>query len=420
MNSRTASAPWARRAAIAGCAALALAATSLGLATGATAAPAKGFIASPNGMVGLSQTVLINAPGAKGQVVTIGLQNAQGALTLQTSIGSNGYGSVNWTPNLGGAWTINGLGNIISSGSTTINVAAMPTNTTILAANNMQQDVENNVVAVVTAPLGTLAPTGTVSLATSYGGQIGSQSVSSVLGTTAATATIPWVPTSGGLIPISATFAPNNTANGASTSPLSTPSVTTALSTVALAMPTTMYQGSQTVIQAVLGNKIPAGTVAFLMDGKGISGSIPTVNGVATLQFTPPAGGIHYFSAMYSSYATIPAQAYSGTANQSIFINNAKASDNIIVDPPGQPAWSIAAPITMTAGSTVNLAGAATSGSTVVFSEQGPCYINGATLYAPSVGSCQITAQSAGSATLTPTTEQYTVTVTAAPKKKRS
>jgi hypothetical protein len=83
-------------------------------------------------MVSLSQTVLINAPAAKGQVVTIGLQNASTAQTLQTTIGSNGYGYLSWTPTFDGSWTINGLGNIIRSGSTTINVAAMPTYTVLL------------------------------------------------------------------------------------------------------------------------------------------------------------------------------------------------------------------------------------------------------------------------------------------------
>jgi hypothetical protein len=73
----------------------------------------------------------------------------------------------------------------------------------------------------------------------------------------------------------------------------------------------------------------------------------------------------------------------------------------------------------MKAGSNITLAGTAVSGSPVVFSEQGPCYINGSVLYAPSAGSCQITAVSAGNAALNPTTESYTVTVTAPPKKKR-
>jgi hypothetical protein len=155
------------------------------------------------------------------------------------------------------------------------------------------------------------------------------------------------------------------------------------------------------------------------MDGKGISGSIPTVNGVASLQWTPPAGGVHNISVAFTANQPIPGLGTSGSSTQSVNIQPAKASDNITVDPIGQPVWSIAAPIVMKAGSNITLAGTAVSGSPVVFSEQGPCYINGSVLYAPSAGSCQITAVSAGNATLNPTTESYTVTVTAPPKKKR-
>ena len=65
MNSRTASTPWARRAAVASCAALALGVTSLGLAQVASAAPAQGFIASPNGMVGLQQLIAVGPMAGK-------------------------------------------------------------------------------------------------------------------------------------------------------------------------------------------------------------------------------------------------------------------------------------------------------------------------------------------------------------------
>jgi hypothetical protein len=419
MNSRTATRTWARRTAIAGCAALALGATSLGLATGASAAPAKGFIASPNGMVGLAQTVLISAPAAKGQVVTIGLQNASTAQTLQTTIGSNGYGSVTWTPTFGGSWTINGLGNIISSGSTTINVAAMPTYTVLLAQNNVQNGVNNNLTAAVVAPIGSLAPTGSVYLATTFGNGITTQPLTGLYGGTTATTTLPWTPNGNGPFPIQATYTPGTSANSGSVSPVSQPNIAATDTTVSLRWPATLYVNQPTVLQAVLGQNIPQGSVAFYMDGKGISGSIPTVNGVATLQWTPPAGGVHNISVAFTANQPIPGSGYSGSSTQSVNIQPAKAQDNITVDPIGQPAWSIAAPIVMKAGSNITLAGTAVSGSPIVFAEQGPCYINGAVLYAPSAGSCQISVQSAGNATLTPTTENYTVTVTAPPKKKR-
>ena len=55
----------------------------------------------------------------------------------------------------------------------------------------------------------------------------------------------------------------------------------------------------------------------------------------------------------------------------------------------------------------------------MIFSEQGPCVISGATLTALSAGQCQVTAVSPGTAQLKPGSETYTITVTKAPKKKR-
>jgi len=419
MNSRTATRTWARRSAVAGCAALALGATSLGLATGALAATSKGFIAAPNGMVGLQESILINAPGAKGQVVTIGLQNASTAQTLQTTIGSNGYGAVNWTPTFGGSWTINGLGNIISSGSTTINVAAMPTYTVLLAQNNVQNGVNNNLSAAVIAPIGTLAPTGTVYLATTSGNGITTQPLTGLYGGTTATTTLPWTPNGNGGYPIQATYTPGTSANSGSMSPVSQPNITATDTVIALRWPATLYVNQATVLQAVLGQNIPQGSVAFYMDGNGISGSIATVNGIASLQWTPPTSGVHNISVAFTANTQIPGSGYNGSSTQSVNIQSARAQDNITVDPPTQPVWSIAAPIVMKAGSNLTLAGTAVSGSPIVFSEQGPCYINGTVLYAPSAGTCQISVQSAGNATLTPTIENYTVTVTAPPKKKK-
>ena len=57
--------------------------------------------------------------------------------------------------------------------------------------------------------------------------------------------------------------------------------------------------------------------------------------------------------------------------------------------------------------------------STVVLSESGPCVINGSTFTALSAGQCTVTATSPGSATVTPDTNNYTVTVTAPPKKSK-
>ncbi len=161
--------------------------------------------------------------------------------------------------------------------------------------------------------------------------------------------------------------------------------------------------------------------MAFLMDGIGISGSMPTVNGVASFQWAPPSAGIHTISVQYSGGQPVPGgiRMINTSSSQVVNVQPARPVDNITVDPPGQPVWSIAQPILMTAGSSVTLAGASQSGTQVLFSEQGPCVIAGAVLTALSAGQCQVTAVSPGSATLTPGSETYTITVTKPPKKKK-
>jgi hypothetical protein len=197
--------------------------------------------------------------------------------------------------------------------------------------------------------------------------------------------------------------------------------ISAGVTTLAVRWPVNLYVGTPTVLQAVLGAGIPDGSVSFYLDNAAISGSVPTVNGVSTFQWTPPSSGVHTISANFSggtpnSAGIFP---YSGSVAQPVQIQGARPADNITVDPPSQPAWNIAQPINMTAGSTVTLVGSAQSGTQVIFSEQGPCVIAGAVLTALSAGQCQVTAISPGSATLTPGSETYTITVTNPPRKKK-
>lgn len=386
--------------------------TGLAMSPGATAA-ANSFIAAPNGMVGVPEVITISAPKAAGQVVTIGLQLGAAAQTMQTTIGSNGFGAVNWTPTAAGTWTISGLGTIVSAGTSSPAIAPMPTYTVLLAQNSLQQNVSNSLLGAVIAPIGNLAPTGSLSLATSGGTGLSFAPLTGLFGGTTSTAVLPWTPTAGGPISIQATYQPASGGQLASISPVSTPNVTTADLPVSLRWPSTLYVGTPTVLQVVLGQGYPDGSAAFLMDGIGISGSIPTTNGVASLQWTPPVSGIHTISAQYTGNKP----GFSGASSQVVNIQPALVSDNITVDPPGQPAWSIAQPIVMRAGATVTLAGVSASGTTVLFSEQGPCVINGAVLTALSAGQCQVTAISPGNATLTPGSETYTISIQNPPRR---
>ena len=401
------------RASVAAAAILALTA-SLGLAVGSPASAASnGFIAAPNGMVGVPETITVNAPSAKGQVVTIGLQIGGTAQTLQTTIGSNGFGSIVWTPAAAGTWQINGLGSIVSSGSTNITVVPMPTYTVLLAQSAVQQGANNNILAAVVAPIGNLSPTGTVTLQTAGGAALSSGAVTGQYGASTGTATIPWNPSTGGPVAIQATYTPASGGQIGSTSPVSQPNSIAGVTPVSVRWPANLYVGSTTVLQAVLGNGLPDGSAAFSMDGIGISGSIPTQNGVASFQWAPPVSGIHTISVNYTGNQP----GFSGSASQVVNVQAARVADNITVNPPTQPVWSIAQPIIMRTNTSVTLVGTSTSGTTVLFSEQGPCVIAGATLRALGAGQCQVTAFTPGNSALTPGSETYTITVQNPPRR---
>ncbi len=393
------------------------------LAAGAPASAAtKGFIAAPNSMVGVNTQIVIYAPQAVGQTVTLGAQVGGFSSTMQTTIGSNGYGSLTWNPGAIGTWVFNGLGVIASLGSTTATVAPMPTYTVLLAQNNVQQNASNNLLAAVVAPIGTLHPTGTVTLQTGGAGNaISSSTLTGGFGTSTSTATLGWTPTQAGNIAIQATYTPDSSAYTSSTSPISNPNSTPGATPLAIRWPANLYVGEPTVLQGVVGNGYPPGTVAFTWNTTGISGSIPTTNGVASFQWAPPGGGLNTISAAYTGATGSPNSLVwsNGTSSQIVNVQATRPTDNITVDPPGQPAWNIAQPITMQAGSTVTLAATSQSGTTVIFSEQGPCVIAGAVLTALSPGQCQVTAQSPGTASIKPGSETYTITVNAPPRRPR-
>jgi hypothetical protein len=390
------------------------------LAAGAPASAAtKGFIAVPNSMVGVNTQIVVSAPSAAGQTVAIGVQLGSFATTLQTTLGTNGTGYLTWNPGSPGTWQFNGLGIIANLGSTSSSVVPMPTYTELLAPNNVQQGVSTTLTAAVVAPIGNIAPSGTVTLQTGASAiPISSSALSGSLASTVSTATLPWTPPSTGQYPLQATF--GGGAWVGSTSPISQPLVA-GVTPLALRMPGTLNSGTPTIIQGQVGYGYPDGTVAFSANGISISGSVPTVNGVASIQWTPPGAGVYTISASYTGAIpnTNPIQYQSGTANQMVNIQGPRPVDNLTVVPSGQPVWSIAQPIVLTVGQTTTLAGTSQSGTPVIFSEQGPCVIAGAVLTALSTGQCTVTAQSPGTATIAPGSETYTITVNAPPRRPR-
>lgn len=395
---------------------------SLGLALGAlVSAPAMGsaatsaFVATPNGMVGVQQEVVVRAPSLAGQVATISFTSGSLTNAGQTAINSQGFGSLAWTPTTAGTWTIAGSGTSAAIGSTTISVAAMPTMTAALVPNLVQTGVANSLTIVVSAPIGILPPTGTVTLRNQFQNQIGSGTLVASSGTTSS-ATISWTPANNDAV--TAFYTP---AAGAGFAPSQSgqyePVYTTAQVPIALRFPGTLYVGSPTIIGAQTGFGVTAGSAAFFFDGVGIIGSTPTnANGGISAVWTPFTSGVHTISTEFSSNDG----RFTGTSSQVVNIQPAKPKDTITVTPASGSPWPSGSPIPDRAGTSVNLTVTTGSGATAVLSETGPCVIDGSTFTALSAGQCTITATSPGSATVMPATITYVVNVTAPPRKKRN
>lgn len=181
--------------------------------------------------------------------------------------------------------------------------AATAPSVTIYVPNLIQAGVPSPLVATVAGDPAQAAPTGSVTFSTGYGATLGT--VALTPGTNGqSSATYQWTPPPAFSVPVLATYTPTGAASAAATSVTMWPEITTAAVPVALRFAPTLTAGPQ-VLDAVLGYNFGAGTAAFLVDGKGWTGSVPTTNGVAsvTWQATP---GIHTIEVQYSSYATNP------------------------------------------------------------------------------------------------------------------
>jgi hypothetical protein len=134
----------------------------------AQAAAAAPSITTPNGLVGVAQTIVIKAPALKGQVATFSLINGATNLTAQASVNSPGFGYYTWVPTLNGAWTISGQATPATA-TTTVNAAQMPTSTSLVVPNQMQASVAAPAIINVSAPAGSLAPIGSVTVTSGFG-----------------------------------------------------------------------------------------------------------------------------------------------------------------------------------------------------------------------------------------------------------
>lgn len=99
------------------------------------------WVAAPNGVVGVQQTVIVRAPRSAGSVATVTFANpGAGTNAGQAAINEQGFAYLPWTPNIPGTWNITASVGTTSLGTTTIAVGAMPTTTILLAPGEVQEN----------------------------------------------------------------------------------------------------------------------------------------------------------------------------------------------------------------------------------------------------------------------------------------
>ena len=346
-----------------------------------TATPA--WVAAPDGVVGVQETITVHAPALRGRVVDVDLATTGLIQRGQVALNAAGDASMPWTPALPGRWTVAVAGGPASA----LTATAMPTVTSLSAPSVVANGQPASFTTTVTTLGGSIGPSGTVALVDPTGATVTTAALGPASGTQA-TATLTWTPT-GSPVPLRAVYTPATAAFAGSTSGTQAPALGDA--TLAVQFPDTLYAGVPVTLQAITGAGVPGGSAAFTLsiDGFGffIAGSHPVVGGVATQRWAPGQKGYQTIGATFTSSTG----AVNGVAQQAVFVQPAPVADTVTITA-GGAAW----PSTLAAGSSTPLLATAVSHAPVSLSASGPCVIEGAVLRAVGPGTCTVTAQSLG------------------------
>jgi hypothetical protein len=193
--------------------------------------------------------------------------------------------------------------------------AASSLSTSLLVPNLVQSGVTTTLVAEVTQDSSLGSPSGTITFATGYGTTLGTAALVATR-PGAARATLSWNPPPEFTVPLIARYTPTGSSAATSTSGYERPQITSAPVPVAIRLTPSPHAGPIQV-DAVLGNAFEAGSVSFFVDGLGWTGSVPTVNGVASVAWNATPG-VRTILVQYSSTATNPAgfAVQTGTSTQ--------------------------------------------------------------------------------------------------------
>ena len=401
-------------------AAISAAALTLGTASMAQAAPVSGraWVATPNGVVGVQQYVTLKSWASRNTVATVTFTAPGGATNAgQTTFNAQGFANLAWSPNLPGTWSITATSPKGAVGSTSVAVSATPTSTVLLVPGEVEQNRTTTIVAEVTSQMGSIAPSGTITVRNQTNAIVATGTLRPSTSPTKSVANIDWTPVPGA-VSLTATFNPATTAFASSVSPTESPFVGGS-QTVTLRTVPQAYVGVPVTVTGITAPGVGYGSASLEVTRDGfsssISGSRPTdSNGIVNFTWTPTQAGVQSLFIQFSTNDF----SVNGRDTQAVNVAAAPGPNTITVTPTGAPAWGPGNVGTVTAGSTVTLTPTSKSGGPVPLATNGPCVINAGVLTLLSAGTCTVTATSAAAPGYTAATAQYTVTITPAPKKK--
>ena len=379
------------------------------------------WVATPNGLVGVQQMVIVRASGQAGAMAVVTFQNTSaGTNAGQAAVNSQGFAYLPWQPGAPGAWDISAKVGGSAVGTASIVVAAMPTTTRLLSAIQVRALQAATLVAQVRAVGGEITPSGTIAVRNQSNAIVASGTLSSTTTPGLASANIAWTPSPGSAI-LTATYTPDTNSFGTSTSPIATPTVTGGVA-VSLRLPQVSYLGVTETIEAVIQPTFQSplgGSVAFSLEIDGfpffpMGGSRGISNGVGSTTWTPTQIGPQTVIVQYASANF----AINGTNRQIFNVQPAPTPDRITITPAGASAWGPGVVGTLTAGNSVALTPAALSGNPVPLSTDGPCVISAGVVTVLGPGTCVIAATSLGNGgSLAASSANYLINVQAAKKK---
>lgn len=390
---------------------------ALPAASAAHAAPVSGaaWVASPHGVVGIQQSVVIRAGKAKkvaGKVATVTFTPPGGTpFSGQTAVNQYGFAAIPWMPSTAGTWTVSASVDGAAISPTTIAVAAMPTEVDLLVPAQVAANTATSVRVEVLALAGPITPSGTITLKDQNGNTVGTGTLgpSSTAGT--AVADVGWTPSTG-TTALTATYTPTNGTWSGSMSGIARPSIGGA-PTVTMRMPEDLYSTVPVTLTAISSSGTPAGGVAFSLNIDGflyypMGGSKGINTGPQGVDFTWTPGSTG-FQTVQLSYASNDFGT-NANASQQVNVMGAPTPDTITVSPSVVAPWQNGA---LAAGGSVDLPATSLSGNPVTMSTSGPCQIQGTTLTVLSPGTCTVTSTSLGNGgSLAPATQTNVITIT--------